>query len=57
MAPLTHSFTQHSARLCCVLATEFGEGGMMAPTHGWQHKRLEAITRVFGKKIDTNASE
>ena len=28
---------------------EFGEGGMMAPTQGWKSKRLEAITRVFGK--------
>jgi hypothetical protein len=46
-----------SAHLVCgmfadggtVLAIEFGEGGMMAPTHGWQYQRLEAITRVFGK--------
>ena len=36
---------------------EFGEGGMMAPTHGWQYKRLEAITRVFGKQIEDNTRE
>lgn len=28
---------------------EFGEGGFMAPTEGWQYSRLEAIQKVFPK--------
>ena len=27
---------------------EFGEGGIMAPSHGWRYRRLEAIASVFG---------
>ena len=28
---------------------EFGEGGIMAPSQGWQYQRLQAVQTVFGK--------
>ena len=36
---------------------EFGEGGIMAPSHGWDYTRLEAITKVFGMPSAQPADE